>query len=34
MIDFDARFLPQHYYEKKAKELGVTFEYYMMEFVS
>jgi len=31
--DFDARFLPQHYYEKKAKELGVTFEYYMMEFV-
>jgi hypothetical protein len=34
MIDFDARFLPQHYYEKKAKELGVTFDYYMMEFVS
>jgi hypothetical protein len=31
---FDARFLPQHYYERKAKEFRVTFEYYMMEFVS
>ena len=33
MTDFDASFLPQHYYEQKSKELGVTFEYYMMEFV-
>lgn len=31
--NFDARFHPQHYYEQKAKELGVTLEYYMMEFV-
>jgi hypothetical protein len=33
VTDFDARFLPQHYYEQKSKELGVTFDYYMMEFV-
>ena len=32
-FNFSGRFHPKHYYEQKAKEFGVTFEYYMMEFV-